>query len=62
MTQSSRINLFSSEGSLPPEELGREGGGGGGGGCSGTKVIVNTQKLAAPSYVIWALAKVTVLT
>ena len=60
MTQSSRINLFSSEGSLPPEELGREGGGGGG--CSGTEVIVNTHKLAAPSYVIWALAKVTVLT
>ena len=36
MTQSSRINLFSSEGSLPPEELGREGRRG----CSGTKVIV----------------------
>ena len=59
MTQSSRINLFSSEGSLPPEELGREEGGGG---WNGTEVIVNTQKLAAPSFVIWALAKVTVLT
>ena len=60
MTQSSRINLFSSDSSLPPEELGREGGGGGGRGE--TEVIGNAQKWTTPSFVIWAVAKVTVLT